>query len=55
MQYRVISVGAPFSLKRALERLTQEVNQAIALGWEPLGGIAVLGANQVLQAMIKRR
>jgi hypothetical protein len=54
MQYRIISVGAPFSSKRALERLAQEVNQAIALGWEPLGGIAIIGA-QLLQAMIKRR
>jgi hypothetical protein len=54
MQYRVISVGACFSMKRALERLTKEVNEAIALGWEPVGGIACTNT-ELLQAMIKRR
>lgn len=54
MQYRVISVNAAFSQKRALERLTKEVNEAIALGWEPIGGLAGAGAI-LLQAMIKRR
>jgi hypothetical protein len=54
MQYRVISVRACFSLKRAGERLTKEVNEAIALGWEPVGGIAVAKTG-LLQAMIKRR
>ena len=59
MQYRVICVGnSGFSLtdfpKRALERLTQEVNEAIAQGWEPQGGITIYGT-QILQVMIKRR
>jgi hypothetical protein len=59
MQYRVICVSnSGFSLtdfpKRALERLTKEVNEAIAQGWEPLGGVSVCDA-QFMQAMIKRR
>ncbi len=54
MQYRIISVTNVFSAKRALEQLAREVNEAIALGWEPQGGIT-LHAGQFLQAMIKRR
>jgi hypothetical protein len=54
MQYRVISVSACFSMKRALERLTKEVNEAIALGWEPLGGIT-WAQTGLLQTMVKRR
>jgi hypothetical protein len=54
MQYKVISVTAVFSGSKALEKFTKEVNEAIALGWEPVGGIA--SANACLfQAMIKRR
>jgi hypothetical protein len=59
MQYRVISVsnsGLIFTAfpKRTLERLIKEVNEAIAQGWEPQGGITIYGT-QMLQAMIKRR
>lgn len=54
MQYRVISVSAVFSMNRALERLTKEVNEAITLGWEPVGGIA-FSSTSLMQAMIKRR
>ncbi len=54
MQYRVISVSSVFSLKRALEQLIKEVNEAIALGWEPQGGVTIHAA-QLLQAMVKRR
>ncbi len=54
MQYRVIAVSTGFSPKRALERLVREVNEAIALGWEPQGGITIHGT-QLLQAMVKRR
>ncbi|MGA2444454.1 MAG: hypothetical protein ABSG50_03365 [Opitutaceae bacterium] len=61
MQYRVICVSnsgfvltATAFSKRALERLTKEVNEAIAQGWEPQGGITIYGT-QMLQAMIKRR
>lgn len=54
MQYKIISVQAVFSPSKALEKLAKEVNAAIALGWEPLGGVSFAG-NQLLQAMIKRR
>jgi hypothetical protein len=54
MQYRVITTYGAFSSKRALEKFTQEVNAAIAEGWEPLGGIAYNGPT-LAQAMIKRR
>jgi hypothetical protein len=54
MQYQIISVSAVFSGSKALEKLTKEVNEAIALGWEPQGGVAV-AANQYIQAMVKRR
>ncbi len=54
MQYRVIFVSNVFSAKRALEQLAKEVNEAIALGWEPQGGVT-MHAGQFLQAMIKRR
>ena len=55
MQYRVIVVRPfAFSINRALERLTKQVSEAIALGWEPTGGPVVLGT-AVLQAMVKRR
>ena len=54
MQYKVIVVGGLFSTKRALERLAKEVNDAIAEGWEPLGGVACDQMN-FFQALIKRR
>jgi hypothetical protein len=54
MQYKIISVPQMFSRNRALEKLTREVNEAISLGWEPLGGLAI-GGTILYQAMIKRR
>ena len=54
MRYKVISVGSAFSTKRALEKLIKEVNDAITEGWEPQGGVMLLGTN-LLQALIKRR
>jgi hypothetical protein len=54
MQYKVILASRAFSFKRTLEKFTQEVNDAIAEGWEPLGGIAYSGPT-LAQAMIKRR
>ena len=55
MQYRIISVTAVFSGSKALEKLTKAVNEAMAMGWEPVGGVAVVHGNQLVQAMIKRR
>lgn len=54
MQYKVIWVITVFSGSKACAKLTKEVNEAIALGWEPVGGIACTNA-RLLQAMIKRR
>jgi hypothetical protein len=54
MQYNVIFASRAFSFKRTLEKFTQAVNDAIAEGWEPLGGIAFSGPS-LAQAMIKRR
>jgi hypothetical protein len=54
MQYKIISVSAIFSASKALEKLTKEVNEAIALGWEPIGGLTTNNAN-FFQAMVKRR
>jgi hypothetical protein len=59
MQYRIIVASSSgfsitFSRKSMLERLTKEVNEAIAQGWEPLGGVSIYGV-QLMQAMVKRR
>jgi hypothetical protein len=54
MQYKIISVSAVFSGSKALEKLTKQVNEAIALGWEPIGGLTACSAI-FCQAMIKRR
>jgi len=54
MQYQIIHVAAILSPSKALEKFTREVNEAIALGWEPQGGVAFTG-NQFMQAMVKRR
>ncbi len=54
MNYQIISVGMVFSPAKALEHLAREVNAAIAMGWEPVGGITVVNA-RLVQPMIKRR
>lgn len=54
MQYRIISVSG-FTHATKIERLTREVNEAIALGWEPLGAVVLQAAGHYAQAMIKRR
>lgn len=54
MQYKIIRVAMVFSREKAFAKLTTEVNEAISLGWEPIGGLTLFG--QILcQAMIKRR
>lgn len=53
-EYRVIAVSRAFSQKKAIRQLEQEVNEAIARGWEPIGGVAV-GGNTYYQALVKRR
>jgi hypothetical protein len=54
MQYRVITVCQVFSPRKALDKLTKEVNDAINQGWEPLGGVTLAGTTY-LQALLKRR
>lgn len=54
MQYKIISVTAVFSGSKALEKFIKEVNEALALGWEPQGGVSFTG-NQFIQAMVRRR
>lgn len=53
MQYRIISVSAVFSEKSAIEKLVGLVNEAIAQGWEPIGGVCQ-GGTSLHQAVIKR-
>ncbi len=52
--YKIISVSMGFSLKRALAQLTTEVNEAMARGWRPAGGVAV-GGTHVMQALLRDR
>ena len=54
MEYKILRVSAPFSPSKGVEKLAQLVNEAIALGWEPVGGVCQFQAT-LLQAMIKRR
>lgn len=54
MQYEILSTITSCSGAKALEKFTREVNEAVALGWEPVGGIAFANS-RLLQAMIKRR
>ncbi len=54
MNYQIVSVGVMFSGAKALEALAREVNAAIAMGWEPVGGITLVNA-RLVQAMVKRR
>jgi hypothetical protein len=55
MQYKIITVTAVFSAAKALEEFTKQVNEAIALGWEPTGGLTTVGCQCFYQAMVKRR
>ncbi len=64
MEYKVVVVKAVGFLgtnfEAAAEKLAEEVNRLIALGWEPQGGISPghswsLKTPFLFQAMIKRR
>lgn len=54
MEYKIVYVQNIWSTNRAIANLTRAVTEAIALGWEPLGGIAIVPGG-VCQALIKRR
>ena len=61
MEYKVIVKkvgGITRKVDNAAEELMREVNEHIARGWEPMGGVAmgVAGtAPYILQAVIRRR
>lgn len=59
MEYKVLTAISPF-VEDGTDRLSAMVNEAIALGWKPLGGVAAcidstVGGGQVhvSQAMIR--
>ena len=54
MEYKVILSQTLLSPSKAIENLIKAVNEAIALGWEPMGGVAITD-HGAAQAMIKRR
>ena len=57
MYYKIVTITSSFfpgNLRGIADKLEKAVNEAIAQGWEPLGGPTIFG-QQVMQAMIKRR
>ena len=54
MKYQVIRVSATFSFKKGLNKLIKEVNEAMNVGWEPIGGVTLAGT-ELVQAMVKKR
>ena len=62
MEYKVIVKEVTSVVSRnvdkAADELSREVNEHIAHGWEPLGGVAIGGAGTapyLFQALLKRR
>jgi hypothetical protein len=64
MEYKILvkKIGNALAMTRKVDQaaddLAREVNEYVARGWEPLGGVAmgVAGtAPYLLQAMIRRR
>ncbi len=62
MEYKIlvkkVGMGLTRKIDQAAEELAKEVNEYIARGWEPAGGIAVgaVGsASYLTQAMVRRR
>jgi hypothetical protein len=56
MEYKVIIAGYKSDLEDAAKSLEEQVNKAIAEGWQPVGGVAVVKDHYpfLLQAMIRR-
>jgi hypothetical protein len=54
MEYKLITISHVWSSTRAFEELTRAVNEALASGWEPLGGVVSI-EHRLIQTMIKRR
>ena len=55
MEYKIVTAQNLLSATRASEKLIKAVNNLIALGWEPIGGVNITEHGLVAQAMIKRR
>lgn len=55
MEYKLVTVTFVVSQTSALEEITKAVNDSIAQGWEPLGGLTVVRDGCLVQAMLKRR
>lgn len=53
MEYKIIIEKAAFTERKQLEKLNSMVNEAISLGWRPVGGITMLKSHTLLQAMVK--
>lgn len=54
MHYRIITISSVWSAAGGFEKLARLVNEAIAEGYEPVGGVCV-HASTLAQAMIRRR
>jgi hypothetical protein len=54
MEYKIVQAPKFLSTRSALEKLVRLVNEAISLGWEPVGAPLALDSCLV-QAMVKRR
>jgi hypothetical protein len=55
MEYKIVTAQNLLSTTKAVEKLTLAVNEALRMGWEPVGGIALTEHGTVAQALIKRR
>ena len=60
MEYKLIVFPVPGVVTRDVRKATsefaKEITAQIALGWEPVGGVAVSSHDvHLLQAMVKRR
>lgn len=55
MEYKVVTAQNLLSSTKSLAKLTAAVNEALRMGWEPVGGIALSEHGLVAQALIKRR
>jgi hypothetical protein len=53
MKYQIVSVSG-ITYNKVVEKLVKEVNAAMAIGWEPLGGVVIIGSRYA-QTMVKHR
>lgn len=62
MEYRILVEKIDHALSRDVDKaaqdLARQVSEQIAIGWEPVGGVAIGSAGTapfLLQAIVKRR